>query len=101
MIDWTRIEGTQFMKPPTGKVTCKICHMGDFTGYVDVNNGRQYPSDMNHEVHEGFTIGRGKTLYWMMIWHSTGNVTVVNKEATYKKWISGDTEITIHWKLNP
>ncbi len=96
--DWTRIEGTEFLKPPTGKVTCPICHLGDFTGYVDVNNGLKYPSDLNSDIHKGFTIGKGKTLYWMMIWHSSGNVTVVNLKATYKKWISGDTEITIHWQ---
>lgn len=97
MNDWTRIEGTQFMKPPSGKVTCKICHLGDNTGYVDVNNGRQYPADLDADIHKGFTIGKGKALYFMMIWHGSGNVTVYNNTATYGKWISGDAEITIHW----
>lgn len=97
MKDWTRIEGTQFMRPPENKTTCKIYELGDKTGYVDQNNGVQYPSDMDADIHKGFTIGKGRTLYFMMIWHSSGNVTVVDIKASYKRWISGDTEITIHW----
>lgn len=96
--NWTPIEGTQFMKPPTGKVACKICFMGNFTGCVNTGNGMPYPSDMDAEIHKGFTIGKGKTMYWMMIWHGSGNVTVFNEKATYGRWIAGDTEITIHWK---
>ena len=99
MKGWARIEGTQFLKPPNGKVTCPICFMGDFVGYVDQGNNTRYPSDMDVDIHEGFTIGKGKTLYWMMIWHAkSGHVTVVNIDATYKRWIYGDTEITIHFK---
>ncbi len=96
--DWIRIKGTQFLKPPGGTIICPICFMGDFTGYVDPNNGLKYPSDLDANIHKGFTIGKGRTLYWMMIWHKSGHVTVVNAEATYKRWLPGDTEITIHWK---
>lgn len=95
---WVRVENTQFLKPPTGKVNCLICHIGDFTGYVDIKNKRNYPSDMDADIHKGFTIGKGRTLYFMMIWHKSGHVTVFNKKASYGRWIAGDTEITIHWK---
>jgi hypothetical protein len=97
--DWIRIEGTQFVRPPENKITCKICFLGEYTGCVNDENNMQYPSDMDSEIHEGFTIGKGKTLYWMMIWHGSGNVTVFPaKNPNYRRWISGDTEITIHWK---
>ena len=99
--NWTRIEGTNYLRPPSGKATCPICFIGDFTGHK-IEDGIQIPSDMDDEAHKGFTIGKGKTLYWMMIWHTvSGHVSVVNMEATYKKWIHGDTEITIHFKSNP
>ncbi len=98
MQDWTRVGRTQFMRPPSGKVTCKICFYNDYTGYVDINNATHYPADLDADIHKGFTIGKGKTLYFMMIWHSSsGHVTVYNDKASYGRWISGDTEITIHW----
>ncbi len=81
--------------PESGKVTCKICFMGDYTGF-------KYPSDLDSRYHEGFTIGGGKTMYWMMIWHSrSGHVTVFScgqGGQPKRRWIPGDTEITIHFK---
>lgn len=71
-------------------VTCKICYICDNTGL----NG-----DMDSDIHKGFTIGKGKQLYWYMTWHSSGHVTVYTAdEPIRKRWISGDTIITIHWK---
>jgi hypothetical protein len=75
-------------------VTCRICDLTDNTGY-------DCPSDMDSDVHKGFTIGKGKRLYWMMIWHNSGHVTVFTAdggENMKRRWISGDTIITIHWK---
>ena len=76
--------------PESKKMTGKICFISSDLTLTNC--------DLDDDIHEGFTIGRGRALYWMMIWHGSGNVTVVNKEATYKKWISGDTEITVHFK---
>lgn len=79
--------------PESKKRTGKICFISDLTGTND---------DLDYHIHEGFTIGRGKTMYWMMIWHGSGNVTVYNlhSDTIYlkRRWISGDTEITVHFK---
>ena len=79
--------------PDSKKVTGKICFIGDLT----LTN-----CDLDSDIHEGFTIGKGKTMYWMMIWHKSGHVTVFNRDGTNlilkKRWISGDTEITVHFK---
>ena len=72
-------------------ITCAICH---HQRYID-------NQDLQFGVHKGFTIGKGKTLYWMMIWHSTGNVTVYSADGERPRWISGDTEITIHFEDVP
>lgn len=69
-------------------IKCKICYHQDYIGNKDLEFG----------VHKGFTIGNGKTLYWMMIWHSSGNVTVYTAKGERPRWISGDTEITIHFQ---
>lgn len=78
--------------PIDKKTTCKICYITDNTGTGDLDN----------EYHKGFTIGRGKQLYWMMIWHGSGHVTVFTAGEDGKqpraRWINGDTLITIHWK---
>lgn len=42
-------------------------------------------------------------MYWMMIWHGSGNVTVFRNDdeaghALIRRWLPGDTEITIHFK---
>lgn len=70
--------------------------MGDYTGF-------DYPSDLDSRYHKGFTIGKGWQMYWMMIWHgNSGHVTVFsNAEGNgqpSRRWIKGDTEITIHFK---
>lgn len=85
------IEGTEKQIPDCSgelKITCGISGYQDYTGNRDLDN----------EFHEGFTIGNGKQLYWMMLWHKTGHVTVYNKTATSGRWISGDSRITIHFK---
>ena len=82
------------MKIPESKIaTGKICHITDLTG---IN------ADLDYDIHNGFTIGKGKKLYWMMIWHKSGHVTVFRAEDSgkpdYGRWIDGDTEITVHFK---
>lgn len=76
--------------PASKKASCKISHIVDNTGTN---------ADLDSDIHDGFTIGKGKTMYWMMIWHQSGHVTVFNRDGEGKRrWISGDTEITIHFK---
>ena len=41
------------------KVTCKICHLQDHTGITD-GAGRNIPADLDSDIHEGFTVGKGK-----------------------------------------
>lgn len=86
------IEGTEKQIPniPSDfKVTCKICHLQDYTGN----------KDLDPDFHKGFTIGKGKQLYFMFIWHGTGNVTVYPAQGGLSgRWIPGDTLITIHYK---
>lgn len=78
--------------PESKKVTCRICELTDHTGAY-------FPSDMDYDTHEGLTIGKGKAMYWMMIWHPSGNCTVFSKEKDgVRRWLSGDQEITIHFK---
>ena len=73
--------------PDSKKVTGKICYITDLT---------LINADLDNSIHEGFTIGKGKQLYWMMIWHSSGHVTVFTVDNPIRRrWISGDTEITI------
>ena len=80
--------------PDSKKVTGKICFIGELT----LTN-----CDLDHRIHEGFTIGKGKRMYWMMLWHGSGNVTVFSKDGKGdtvlpRRWLSGDTEITVHFK---
>lgn len=79
------------MKPKT--VTCQINFHQD---YLETD-------DLDSTVHEGFTIGKGKTMYWYIIWHRTGHCTVARNAndgtlRLIKRYIPGDSEITIHWK---
>lgn len=77
------------------KVTCRICDIADNTQCSEFGN----PSDLDDDFHEGFTIGNGNKLYWMMVWHKSGNVTVYPIEDTGgARWLPGDQEITIHFK---
>lgn len=78
--------------PESKKRTGKICYISTLTG---IN------SDMDSDIHKGFTVGKGKTLYWYMVWHNSGNVTVYRQndgEGLVKRYLSGDQEITIHFK---
>lgn len=82
--------------PEGKKVTCQICSLGDHTGTY-------YPTDLDDNYHIGFTIGKGKAMYWMMTWHSkSGNVTVFRSDTEGNdlrpRWIPGDSLITIHFK---
>ncbi len=62
-------------------------------GYQDYTENR----DLNSEYHIGFTLKNGRTMYWYMIWHNSGNCTIANDNAS-KRWVDGNSEITIHWK---
>lgn len=80
-----------FVPPPDKKKTGKICYIGDLT----MTN-----ADMDSSIHRGFTIGRGKTLYWYMVWHGSGNVSVYRQddgEGLVRRWLSGDQIITVHF----
>lgn len=76
-------------------ITCRICDLAD-------NTGKDIPSDLDNDIHYGFTIGKGKALYWMRRWHSSGHVTVYradNKgQELIKRYLNGDTLVTIHFK---
>lgn len=57
--------------------------------------------DLDKNIHKGFTVGRGKTMYFEMIWHpKSGNVTVYSVSGISWRHIKGDTMITIHFKEN-
>lgn len=77
--------------PESKKVTGKICFIGNLT----LTN-----ADLDSDIHKGFTVGKGKQMYFMMIWHSWGNVTVYtcDDKPMRKRWLRGDTEITVHFK---
>ena len=64
----------EYQIPDSKKVTGKICFIGDLT-YTN--------RDLQPDIHLGFTIGKGKVFYWMMIWHKSGNVTVYPKERPF------------------
>ena len=75
--------------PADKKTVCKISHITDNT----------QTGDLDDNYHKGFTIGKnGRTMYWEMIWHGSGHVTVFEGVGHSGRWIEGDTEITIHWK---
>jgi len=80
--------------PKSKKVSGKICFISSDLTLIN--------ADLDSDIHKGFTIGNGRQLYWMMIWHSSGNVTVYSINEDYsqpkRRWISGDTEITVHFK---
>lgn len=86
--DWVSVEGTEMYLSPCKTVTCGINVYQDFT----------YNRDLNPNIHKGFTIGKGKTLYFSMIWHKSGHVTVYPINGNRGRYIDGGSEITIHWK---
>lgn len=72
-------------------ITCKASELHEHTDGLDLDS----------DWAEGFTVGRGKIMYWYFIWHSTGNATVYTPEMPPKsRFISGDQLITIHFKYN-
>ncbi len=76
--------------PESKKRTGRICHISsELTGTN---------ADLDEDIHWGFTVGRGKTMYWLMLWHGSGNVTVYSRDGMVPRWLSGDAEITIHFK---
>lgn len=84
--------GDEIDIPDSKKVTGKICFISDLT---------LTKCDLDSSIHKGFTIGRGKKMYFMMVWHSSGNVTVYECDghelALKRRWLSGDTDITVHF----
>lgn len=74
-------------------VTCKACMMHDYTGN----------KDLDPNVHSGFTVGKGKKLYWYFIWHTTGNATVYaiegNGKPMKKRFIRGNQIIHVHFLI--
>jgi hypothetical protein len=81
----------EFEMPESKTTTGKICFI---SSKLTLTN-----CDLDSDIHKGFTIGKGKKLYWYLIWHPSGNVTVYPADGKmYGRWISGDTEITVHFK---
>lgn len=72
-------------------ITCQLCHHQDYIGNAD----------LVPEKHLGFTVGRGKVMYFLMIWHSSGNVTVfpVDDKKHYPRFLTGLETIHIHLTL--
>jgi hypothetical protein len=77
--------------PETKNTTCEVC-------FLTENTGTYYSSDLDNNFHKGFTIGSGKQLYWELIWHNSGHVTVYPLSGKSGRYIKGDTVITIHFK---
>lgn len=77
--------------PESKKMIGKICFISDLT---------LTRFDLDNAIHKGFTIGKGKQLYWEMVWHSSGHVTVYSQNPNTRtgRWIDGDTEITVHFR---
>lgn len=92
--------GWGWLIPESKKATCLIREIYGNTGRAYLGKPFEGGSDLNHDIHEGFTIGNGKQLYWEMIWHSHGNVTVINKRGRGARWLQNNDEqlITIHFK---
>lgn len=88
----------RWVKPKSGKVSCKISSYAEYTGRKHEYNGRTYPHDLDPAIHEGFTVETGSTLYWEMIWHSSGSVSIYNKETSSRRWLTGEETITIYFK---
>lgn len=71
-------------------ITCPLNFHQDYIGN----------RDLDWYLHKGFTIGRGKQMYWMIIWHpSSGNATVFTNDdkPIRRRYVRGDIEITIHF----
>lgn len=72
-------------------ITCPLCSRQDYIGNRDLDSA----------IHKGFTIGRGKTLYFMMTWHNSGHATVYREHpegGLVRRYVDGGSMITIHFK---
>ena len=76
------------MKENIESITVPISRHQDYIGNRDIDN----------KFHKGFTVGRGKVMYWMLIWHNTGTATVYPiDENRWPRNLKGDELITIHF----
>ncbi len=77
-------------------ITCPL------SGYQDYTDNR----DLDSNIHRGFyLIGKdgkpGKTMYFMMIWHSSGHCTIYHVAGDRPgRWVNGDSKIQIHFHDN-
>lgn len=78
------------MIPAHKKMIGMVCHL---SSELTLTN-----ADLDETYHKGFTIGKGKTFYWMILWHKTGHCTVYSRDAASPRYISGDSIITVHFK---
>jgi hypothetical protein len=78
------------MIPSDKKMVGKVCNL---PSELTLTN-----ADLDDDYHEGFTIGKGKTFYWLLIWHKSGHCTVYSKNKASPRYISGDSLITVHFK---
>ncbi len=91
---WNDIEDSkiigEYFENADRTVKCTLNFLQDHTDHVDLD-GR---------IHKGFTIGNGKVLYFMYIWHKSGNATVypINGNSINGRYVRGDVPITIHFK---
>lgn len=90
---WNDIESTkiigEYFENENRTVKCTLNFLQDHTDHQDLNS----------DVHKGFTIGNGKTLYFMYVWHKSGNATVYSINGSiYGRHVRGDIPIIIHFK---
>jgi hypothetical protein len=88
-VEETKIEGEWFANEDR-TVKCQLCFLQEHTDNKDLDGN----------VHEGFTIGKGKALYFLYVWHQSGNASVYSvKEGVHSgRYVKGDVDITIHFK---
>ena len=62
--------------------------------------GFEYPSDLDSNLHECFTVGKGKLMYWYVTWLKSGHAYIYRLAGheLVRRWVPGDIEITIHFK---
>ena len=73
------------------------CAANDFGDHI--KNELGFPMDLDSSLHKGFTVGKGKKMYWYFFWHKTGNATIYDTSYPLnKRFIKGDQLITIHFK---
>lgn len=71
------------------KIICKLCDLQSNIGNCDLDS---------HQ-HKGFTVGKGKVMYWYIVWHPSCNASIYTSEREIRRrYVRGDIEITIHFK---